>query len=290
MKQLLFSILFLFGIITNVFSQTWAPIGAKWTYQVENAVNINIGFREWTSVSDTLIDGHDCKIILRSGDPVNSDLSDSLITYEENGVVYWYLNNQFTTLYDFNKLAGESWTVMRDTCGVVITVDSTAFETINGVELKTLYVSSEDFAFSGKIIEFIGNTSMPSPYFLYHCDGILKDTYFYTGLRCYEDTIIGYHSFNISPSCDYVTNISEQHEQNALLVYPNPTSESIQVQTNPALSNHYKIFNNTGQLVQRGSLHTSLSNISVSTLSPGIYFFEVQTDKNITQQRFIIQR
>ena len=176
MKQLLFSILFVFGITAITFSQSWAPIGATWTYQVENAVNSGIGFREWTSVSDTLIDGHDCKIILRSGDPVNSDLSDSLITYEENGVVYWYLYNQFTTLYDFNKLAGESWTVMRDTCGIIITVDSTSFETINGIELKTLYVSSEDYAFSGKIIENIGNTTMPSPYFLYHCDGIFKDT------------------------------------------------------------------------------------------------------------------
>ena len=289
MKQLLFSILFVFGITAITFSQSWAPIGATWTYQVENAVNSGIGFREWTSVSDTLIDGHDCKIILRSGDPVNSDLSDSLITYEENGVVYWYLHNQFTILYDFNKLAGESWTVMRDTCGIVITVDSTSFETINGIELKTLYVSSEDYAFSGKIIENIGNTSMPSPYFLYHCDGIFKDTYFYTGLRCYADSIMGYHSFNISPSCDYVTDVSEQDEKNELLLYPNPTSQSIQVQINPALSNHYRILNNTGQLVQQGNLNTSSANISVSTLRPGIYFFEIQTDKNITQQRFVIQ-
>lgn len=289
MKQLLFSILFVFGITAITFSQSWAPIGATWTYQVENAVNSGIGFREWTSVSDTLIDGHDCKIILRSGDPVNSDLSDSLITYEENGVVYWYLYNQFTTLYDFNKLAGESWTVMRDTCGIIITVDSTSFETINGIELKTLYVSSEDYAFSGKIIENIGNTTMPSPYFFYHCDGIFKDTYFYTGLRCYEDSIMGYHSFNISPSCDYVTDVSEQDKKNELLLYPNPTSEYIQVKINPALSNHYRILNSTGQLVQQGNLNTSFANISVSTLRPGIYFFEIQTDKNITQQRFIIQ-
>ena len=289
MKQLLFSILFVFGITAITFSQSWAPIGATWTYQVENAVNSGIGFREWTSVSDTLIDGHDCKIILRSGDPVNSDLSDSLITYEENGVVYWYLYNQFTTLYDFNKLAGESWTVMRDTCGIIITVDSTSFETINGIELKTLYVSSEDYAFSGKIIENIGNTTMPSPYFLYHCDGIFMDTYFYTGLRCYEDSIMGYHSFNISPSCDYVTDVSEQDKKNELLLYPNPTSEYIQVKINPALSNHYRILNSTGQLVQQGNLNTSFANISVSTLRPGIYFFEIQTDKNITQQRFVIQ-
>lgn len=289
MKQLLFSILFVFGITAITFSQSWAPIGATWTYQVENAVNSGIGFREWTSVSDTIIDGHDCKIILRSGDPVNSDLSDSLITYEENGVVYWYLHNQFTTLYDFNKLAGESWTVMRDTCGIIITVDSTSFETINGIELKTLYVSSEDYAFSGKIIENIGNTTMPSPYFLYHCDGIFKDTYFYTGLRCYEDSIMGYHSFNISPSCDYVTDVSEQDKKNELLLYPNPTSEYIQVKINPALSNHYRILNSTGQLVQQGNLNTSFANISVSTLRPGIYFFEIQTDKNITQQRFVIQ-
>ena len=290
MKKYLLSILILFTLTFSAFCQTWAPIGAKWTYQVENAVNSGIGFREWTSVSDTLIDGHNCKIILRSGDPVKSDLSDSLITYEENGVVYWWLNNQFSTLYDFNKLAGESWTIMRDTCGVLISVDSTSYETINGTELKTLYVSSDDFAFTGKIIEHIGHTLMPNPYFLYHCDGIFKDNYFYAGLRCYEDTTIGYHSFNISPSCDYVTNVSEQNETNELLLYPNPTSEAIQVQTNPAISNRYKIFNSTGQLVQLGNLFNFNSSISVSTLDPGVYYFQIQSDKNITQQRFIINR
>jgi hypothetical protein len=289
MKKYLLSILILFTLTFSAYCQSWAPIGAQWTYQVENAVNSNIGFRTWTSVSDTLITGHNCKIILRNDNPVNSDLSDSLITYEENGVVYWWLNNQFTTLYDFNKLVGESWTMLRDTCGVLITVDSTSYETINGIELKTLYVSSDDFSFTGKIIEHIGHTSKPNPFFSYHCDGIFIDTEFYTGLRCYEDSAIGYHSFNIAPSCDY-TSISEQLELNPLVLYPNPTSETIQVQTNPALSNHFKIFNNTGQLVEQGNLFNFSSNISVSKLDPGVYYFQIQTHKTVVQQRFIIQR
>src|SRR4051812_604502 len=112
MKQLFFLATFL--IFSPIYAQSWAPIGTKWTFGVGSFFGDQTGYREWLSVGDTLVGGKLCKLIKGSEESVWGDpLDNTIITYEDSNIVYWYTNNQFTTLYDFNKNVGETWTIMN---------------------------------------------------------------------------------------------------------------------------------------------------------------------------------
>jgi len=290
-----FAFILLLSIVNGIgLAQTWAPIGAKWTYGVEYAFLPVIDFREWISIGDTMVQGHNCKIIQRFGQAVSYDLDDKLITYEENGKILWLVNDQFTTLYDFNKNAGESWTTTKDSCEITITVDSTGTDTINGFPLKTQYVSSSEQAFEGKIIEHIGHTSQPNPFFLYFCEGIFDDMDYYTGLRCYEDSLIGYHSFNIAPTCDYYATWSAIHENeysSFMTLYPNPFSTQTEIKTTPNFDNaSLTLENNIGQILKQWNNVNGQSIIlDRGQLKSGIYFIRlIQNNQTVTIQTLMV--
>lgn len=288
MKQLLF-ILSLLLFTTLASGQTWAPTGAKWTFGVGFAFNSSVEFREWTSTGDTLVNGHVCKVIKRYGSSVISDNSNQLITYEDSNKIYWYNKNQFTILYDFNKNAGETWTIMNDTCEVLITVDSTSIETINGFPLKVQYISSSAGAFHGKVLEHIGHVAQPNPDFNFHCYGIQPDLNYYTGLRCYVDSIFGYHNFGIAPSCNYTsTGIDNLENPLELNIFPNPSTLQLNIETNTNSEYQFKIYSSLGQLVKTGMLKTNKTTISIDELKKGIYNLELNdTSKTITK-RFMV--
>lgn len=50
------------------YSQSWAPIGAKWTYGVGHSFSFEKSFTTWEVVGDTIVDGEQCSIIERTGD------------------------------------------------------------------------------------------------------------------------------------------------------------------------------------------------------------------------------
>lgn len=288
MKKLFFVII-LFPLANIASGQTWAPTGAKWTYGV-GYMGPYIDFREWVSTSDTIVGGHNCKLIKRNGSLVASDISSELITYEDSSKVYWYNINQFTVLYDFNKNVGDTWTIFNDTCSLLITVDSIGIDTINGFPLKALYISSEDMAFTGKILQHIGHLSMPNPAFNFHCFGIFDDTNYYTGLRCYEDSVIGFHSFGIAPSCDYTNGINELENPFGLLLFPNPTSNQLNIKTNFNREFPFKIYNTLGQLVKKGNLEFGLTTILIDDLSAGVYSIELIADYKTEIKCFVVEK
>jgi hypothetical protein len=288
MKQLTF-ILTLLLFTTIVSGQTWAPTGAKWTFGVGFAFSPSVEFREWTSTGDTLVSGHICKLIKRNGSSVISDNSNQLITYEDSNRIYWYNINQFTILYDFNKNTGETWTIMNDTCEVIITVDSTSIETINGFPLKAQYISSSAGAFNGKVLEHIGHVGQPNPDFNFHCYNIQPDVNYYTGLRCYVDSIFGYHSFGIAPSCNYTTTgIDNLENPFGLHIFPNPSTNQIYIETNINNEYEFKIYSSLGQLVKKGIVKTNKTTIFIDEFNKGIYNLELNDNNKIITKRFIV--
>ncbi len=290
MKQLLLILNFL-SLTPFVSGQTWAPTGAKWTFGVGYPFGPKIEYIEWISIGDTLVDGHTCKLIQRNGEYVSGDISDKFITYEDSNKVYWYNINQFTVLYDFNKNAGDTWTIMYDTCGLLITVDSTSIDTINGVPLKALYISSYQGLFNGKILEHIGHLERPNPPILYNCGGGFEDYRYYTGLRCYEDSAFGFHSFGITPSCNYtVTGIDEIKNPFGLLIFPNPATDQLNIQTNNKQKFDFKIYNSLGQLVNTGIIESNSTTIQINNLTNEIYSIELSADSKTEWKCFIVEK
>ena len=291
MKATLTAIIIISASITLKAQLTWAPTGTTWTYGVAYAFSPLIESRQWICTGDTVVEGYDCKVFQRNGTDVVSDLSDKLITFEEDGIVYWYNQEQFTTLFDINKVAGESWTIMNGDCGIAITVDSTSTEIINGFLLKVLYVSSQDWTWDGKIIEHIGHTRMPNPYFLYTCKGVISDYNWYTGLRCYEDAAFGFHSFNIAPTCDY-TNIGVEEKTSpfGMEIFPNPAIDLLRIRTNSAQNISYIIYSVDGKRKASGRLTGSLQTIDITEFPAGLYCVELSASEQIERQCFVVQK
>jgi hypothetical protein len=277
-------------LFSAAFAQTWAPIGATWTYSIGDAWSNNNYFNSWVSVKDSLVEGHDCKVIKRNFSAVCTDISGSLITYEDSNKIYWHnpIIGQFTVLYDFNKNTGESWTIMLDSsCSVDINVDSTGMDTINGIALKIQYISCPDFVYypdfinHGKIIQNIGNIIIPGVNPNFHCHSIIYDDNTYLGLRCYEDSIIGFHDFGIAPSCDWTNvGIEEKEDESFVRIFPNPASDKIYIDKPDGL----KISEFMISSIHSETLYTSSfvnrNSIDISFLAPGIYFLRIKTEKD----------
>jgi hypothetical protein len=74
-------------------------------------------------------------------------------------------------------------------------------------------------------------------------------------------------------------------EENIFTIAPNPASDKIFINSSPVSVNQLKIFNTLGVL--QFEIKNSKSEIDISSLADGIYFIQVQTEKNISIQKFI---
>lgn len=84
--------LLLFLILPNlVYAQTWAPIGAKWTYTLGTINSNYTTFKTFESVGDTVIAGQSCKVltIIEHYGPAWSDTTEQY-TYSDSNKVYFY--------------------------------------------------------------------------------------------------------------------------------------------------------------------------------------------------------
>lgn len=141
-------------------------------------------------------------------------------------------------------------------------------------------------------------------------DGSLVGTLLIDGLAAYNNSVYVSSSFSntislgsLSPATDGVignidalvakidvlANIDEHLKDLQVSVYPNPATEKIYVQT--AVRDNYSIslLNTNGQIVMsdfRGAV--SDFSLDISSLSKGIYFLEVRSEKNLSKSKLII--
>ncbi len=91
----------------------------------------------------------------------------------------------------------------------------------------------------------------------------------------------------------FLTEINEQrysHSTTNISIYPNPTTNTITVQTLTDTPYTYLIINQLGETVQSGKVDESTFShqISVNTLSSGAYIFVSQRSRIITKQIFSV--
>ena len=271
MKKILVIIILAFALPVVSLCQNWAPIGAKWYYDVVEPLSQYYSFVKYEVISDTMILGHNCRAISATGgDPGAYPLigiSNTAYTYDENGKIYVYdpSNNDFSLVYDFSSLPDESWVVNWDTCSYTRVISDTGHVNVNGYTLKTLSVGNS------VIYERIGGISFT----LFHTFGEIyctpqpTDLPFVYQFRCYEDNIIGLFNNTIYP-CDYIyTGIEDYKLGKKISIYPNPVKSEITVSGySPA---YLKLCDAVGQTVAE-----SISNkLYVGNLSQGLYVLQV---------------
>jgi len=82
-----------------------------------------------------------------------------------------------------------------------------------------------------------------------------------------------------------------ERNQSKFKVFPNPARSSITISRNTNSSNQLKIFDSLGKLVLSASLHNKESNINLSQLKPGFYFYTIMDSENgeVISNKLIIE-
>lgn len=226
--------IFLIVCIIKASAQSFAPAGASWHYDFK--VLTKEGYVKIYKEKDTLVAGKLCSKLIKQ--KIIYDFSISLLdtfnlgveyVYEQGNTVYYFRNNKFYTLYDFNATVGSKWEIHSNssTCSSTdsVIVDSIKTTRINSIPLKTLFVHSKNknITFTNAIIEKIGCIGylFPEPI-------CVTDINEGGPLRCYSDSSNWSYQTNVSPTCDYVTAINENSYLSCTIqIYPNPISDFI---------------------------------------------------------------
>ena len=279
-------LLILFFISSYLLSnaQEFAPVGAKWYYS----------FTPWSyplrneailveSIKDTVVNNINCRKMSGVG---------SNFIYSSGNKVFIFNNfiNDFVKIYDFDLQAGDTlkFKYANDSSISAYIIDSVEFMSINSKIKKIQYISPQMpnmngdnmWVFYGYNIEGIGNNNYLFPQFA------LADPLINGGLRCYEDSIIGYYNTGIVSVCDSTIMLGiNENEFLPFKLYPNPAKDYIFIESNSgnALA---EIFSIDGKLQKKYSIFYETS-ININDLAKGLYIIKLQTEKGYVYGKFI---
>lgn len=287
MRKLFLIFIILFS--ANAFSQEFATIGTKWYYNQGDVMPSRHTYRLLESVSDTIINGTECKKITQNIEsPVQYNLQTKFM-YSSNDSVFFYAGGDFHLLYDFGANTGD--TIILDYFGTMngeslkMIIDSTGTIVINGTLRKIQYISCGDgtyIEFYGPVIEGIGSVYFMFPTYDMHTMG---------PLRCYEDHILGvfknpFNNGGWTEACDYIytTGINDISLSKIKLI-PNPVLNSFKI-ANLKVYSEYRITDLSGKLLMLGEVEPN-QEINISSLSPGIYIFQLILDSERIERKVI---
>mgnify|MGYP000870368379 CR=1 FL=1 len=290
------TLIFVLLSFVKVNAQQWMPMGAQWTYMYKENISDPVPYlpTNWLADDTLTIKGKLCTIFHEASysKPFDSVMigyaskfkHDIMAVYQDSGRLYWFnaKNDLFTVLYDFNKIAGESWVITLNDCNATINVLSTSVDTINGFPLRTMTVNG-GFAggFSGKIIEFIGNLRSPRPMLPFSCSSPTDLTYEFDTLRCYQDFILGFYDFKTAPSCYYKLGIDAKKIFQNFVLYPNPSNDFFEINNTNTEKTTLKITDIVGKLVYQNVLPIGISQIDARQWAAGLYLYTIYQGNEI---------
>ena len=282
-------------------AQEFAPIGAEWYYSEAHVYSNNIGYLMIKSVKDTIISGKECRKL--DCDEVCWNPSGFQFIHYSNDSLYYYNPNlnSFQLISAFNSKKGDSWNILikdyDETIDTIsVSVDSTDIININEKSLRQLYVNYhltdynsdnvlvQDYSYSSRIIERIGDVLYLFNFPVW--TGLMCDMNYSGGLRCYEDSELGLYSTGSVP-CTYTwTDIILSDFE--FEIYPNPTSNWLEIKNNLNSKLSLSIFNLTGEILIK---HNFLGDtrLNISNLRTGFYILCIEQNKKILGYKKIIK-
>lgn len=271
----------------------WPSIDAEWYYEVRpmvNCVPCVISYQSFGIVGDTLIQSKNCAILQRFNSLALCESlgSDYEFIYQSNDTVFWYnaTIEEFTILYDFSAMVGDSWEILVHNCSFTVSVDLVDSLFIANRYYKVFHVSDDNNYFTGNIIENIGHTTAFFPKEIYwECQGLGCDSDIIDGLRCYiqSDTLI--YKWSDEP-CDttYLITGIQHIEENEFSLFPNPANDFIYLNLpdnllTDAVPLYYRIINSKGHLVTTADI-SGVKRVNIGALDSGIYIFQLYDKKS----------
>ena len=90
---------------------------------------------------------------------------------------------------------------------------------------------------------------------------------------------------NIIGGCDEVVPVISNKDK--IDIYPNPTSETLTIKTAQDAYNTYTITNSMGQVLLQNELNSTVTNVNVKTLAPGLYCITLRGESGTIVQKFV---
>ena len=316
MKTKIFFACLVFNFVWQVNAQIeFAPRGAEWYYTDTWACCPENHFNHIVSEKDTIIEENTCRVLRQYYDD-STIASGKYIIKQEQGKVYYYYQDQFNLLLDFDvevndiveftfmykKYNDDDFPMGKDTVfSARFRVESV---TTNAQNLKTVTtkVLEED------VLDFWG---IPVPPYIYHTYsytekiGIYREFMpmfdnvphpaieVYQWLRCYSDADFSFISDEwaaISLPCDYpivTTGINIFSKNDNIEIYPNPFNDNVFVFTYNG--KNIEIIDVSGKVVYYSELSNGINEFSTSHFLKGIYLIKVQNKDNSIQMFKIVK-
>jgi hypothetical protein len=304
----IFLLFIYFNSNTKAIAQTeWAPIGAKWTYQIFDMWTYIFKFETFTSAKDTIVSNKTCKkieintLIIDSAKHTKTTLMSYKLMYGENGKVYYSYKDTFLLLYDFSLKADDTLIIPK--------LYSTGPK--DSLKTKYLIVSVSNINITGKILKKQHIVLIPDSvngndanlYFGNHSyadliEGLGSDNYMFgqqhgleelfSFLKCYEDSNLIYKRFPTS-DCDNFNALNYITKSDKLDIYPNPTNDKITIDCVIRQDYTMHVYNTVGQCLMQRELNTQTNTIDISSLTSGIYILKL-TSSNGTIEKKIIKK
>ena len=311
MKAKIFFTCLVFCFAWQVNSQVeFAPIGAEWYY---NCCSHPFGyFNRIVSETDTVVEENNCRV-LRQYSGNSNVVSEEYIIKQEQGKIYYYYQEQFNLLFDFDaevndiveftfkyRIYDDNYLFRKDS------ILSLRFEveniTTNAQNLKTFTTKIVDedkdkgmygYLWSYSYTEKIGLGSEFMPV-LNNLPSIpLGEQFLY--LRCYSDSDLSFISahwqfwgINGYYPCNYSFNTSINTPKNEnTKIYPNPFSDNIFVTT--FNGENIEIIDISGRIVYYSELSNGINEISTGHFLKGIYFAKIRNKDDSIQTFKIVK-
>jgi hypothetical protein len=286
----------------------FAPIGAEWYYSYTIACCPEDHLNHIISEKDTIIEGNNCHVIRQYYD--NSNIaSEKYIIKQEQGKVYYYYQNQFSLLFDFDAKVNDTvkfsfmyqerdtnW-IIKDTLLSIrfkienITTDANNFKTFKTKALDnmppfyaqwfSIYSYSEKIGSHIVFIPRLDNLDHP-------------DAEHYWWLRCYLDEDLTYISnqwaaFDLPCNYSIYSDINEQKNIEDIKIYPNPASQFLNIKIRDEYRNaisNIKILDMLGNVVYNQLYNNDCINIS--NIKSGIYLLLISMDEKKIMKKLVI--
>lgn len=311
-KKILLYVFVIMIVGGNIYSQEFAPIGSKWTYQ--NTGSFGMGFPvafQFRTDKDTIIDNRYCTVITEYTlyeDGRWEQGNSEIVASSENGdTVYVYFQDSFHLIYDFTAEVGDTIEVTNEEfigffglkleqerfvykidsiSSILLDSDTLLIQYVSHLSPPVFGVSSEwgfidgselGFDTPGRIIKGVGALSRAA--MLGTTTGISffpESTPDY--LNCYEDKTSYYQFGDID--CDslvslytLINSITEETINDGK-VFPNPFTTSISVDYETSEVAYLRIFDVAGRII-KGFQPESMVNMDVSSVPSGTYFISI---------------
>ncbi|MCF8236109.1 MAG: T9SS type A sorting domain-containing protein [Bacteroidales bacterium] len=96
------------------------------------------------------------------------------------------------------------------------------------------------------------------------------------------------HLIEIEATLDVFVGIDENGENNAVLVYPNPSTSYVNINANHKITD-IKMMNYVGQVVYQENIDHENARIQTSDIPAGVYILQINTEAGVSTQQIVIE-